>query len=67
MTVMLKDFIGLFISFSEEIRIFDENENLIFKGEKAKLLDILSKKQTFATRKIFMFYIINNTIYIIVK
>lgn len=64
---MLKDFIRLFISFSEEIRIFDEEENLIFKGEKEKLLDILSKKQTLATRKIFMFYIVNNTIYIIVK
>ena len=67
MSIILKDFIKLLVATSEEIRIFDENDNLLFKGEKTDLLDLLSKKQTFAIRKIFTFYFINNTFYIVVE
>lgn len=67
MSIMLKDFIRLLTVTSEEIRVFDINDNLLFKGEKTKLLNLLSKKQTFATRKVFTFYFISNTIYIIIE
>lgn len=67
MNIMLKDFIRLLTATGEEIRVFDINDNLLYKGEKTKLLSLLSKKQTFATRKIFTFYFTSNTIYIIIE
>jgi hypothetical protein len=67
MSIALKDFVKILLVSNEEIRIFDKEDNLIFKGEKIKLLNLLSQRQTLSIRKLIYFYFIDNIIYIIIE
>lgn len=62
----LKDFIKT-MKFDEELRVYDKNDNLLFKGLKSDLQEILYQKQTFAVKKIISFYIINEVIFITIE
>ena len=64
MTVKLIDFIDSLIAINEEIRLFDEDDYLLFKGKKTDLLRLFSTNPILATREIFAFYFIGNIIYI---
>lgn len=62
----LKDFIKA-MKFDEELRVYNKNDILLFKGFKSDLQKVLYQKQTFAVKKIISFYTINEVIFIIVE
>ncbi len=62
----LKDFIKT-MKFDEELRLYNKNDILLFKGFKSDLQEVLYQKQTFAVKKIISFYTINEVIFIIIE
>lgn len=62
----LKDFIKT-MKFDEELRVYNKNDILLFKGFKSDLQKVLYQKQTFAVKKIISFYIIKEVISIIIE
>ena len=62
----LKNFIKT-MKFNEELRVYDKNDNLLFKGFKDDLQEVLYQKQTLAVKKIISFYIIREVIVIVIE
>lgn len=62
----LKDFIKT-MKFDEELRVYNKNDILLFKGFKSDLQEVLYQKQTFAVKKIISFYTIKEVIFIIIE
>lgn len=60
----LKDFVKLMMFDSDKLKVFDKEDNLLFKGNKRELQEILYQKQTFAVKRIATFYVVNEIIII---
>ena len=58
----IKDFIR-FMLFSEDIKIMDNDHNLLFEGIVSEFIPLLEKNKHF---EVDTFYCVNNVIYIIV-
>lgn len=67
MSIALKDFVKIMMYDNENVRIFDNEDNVIFKGTKKKLIELLLLRQTLAIKKITTFYVVNDIVYINVK
>lgn len=64
MSIKLIDLI-LKVKFNtEKIQVFDKEDNILFSGTKKNLIEELYHIQTFATRKVVAFQVINNYIVI---
>lgn len=64
--MLLKDFVKS-MKFNEELRVYDKNDNLLFKGFKNDLQEVLYQKQTVAVKKIISFYIIGEVIVVTIE
>lgn len=67
MSVKLIDFIRLMFNEYDSIKIFDEEDNLLFIGSKDQAMKTFTKNQMFAVRKILYFYSVDDILIITIK
>lgn len=67
MSVKLIDFIKLMFDEYDSVKIFDEEDNLLFMGSKDQAMKTFAKSQMFAVRKVLCFYSLNDILIITIK
>ena len=67
MSVKLIDFIRLMFIEYDSVKIFDEEDNLLFIGSKDQAMKTFTKNQMFAVRKILYFYSVDDILIITKK
>lgn len=67
MSVKLIDFIRLMFNEYDSVKIFDEEDNLLFIGSKDQAMKTFTKNQMFAVRKILYFYSVDDILIITIK
>ena len=67
MSVKLIDMIRLMLWNNDIVKVFDENDNLLFAGSKEELMKKFQSNQILATRKIIEFFANDDYLVISVK
>lgn len=67
MSVKLIDMIRLMLWDNDIVKVFDENDNLLFAGSKEELMKKFQSNQVLATRKIIEFFANDDYLVISVK
>lgn len=67
MSVKLIDFVRLMFNEYDSVKIFDEEDNLLFIGSKDQAMKTFEKNQMFAVRKILYFYSVDDILIITIK
>lgn len=67
MSVKLIDFVRLIFNEYDSVKIFDEEDNLLFIGSKDQAMKTFEKNQMFAVRKILYFYSVDDILIITIK
>ena len=67
MSIRLIDFIRLMFNEYDTVKIFNEEDDLLFIGTREQAMKTLTKSQMFAVRKILYFYSVNDILTVTVK